>query len=121
MSTTPTARQSLLRKKPVGAFVSETGANVEGGGELERSIGLFQLTMFGVGATVGTGIFIVLSEAVPKAGPGVILSFVLAGITAALTAVCYAELASTIPVSGSRTPTPTPRWGRSWPSAWRRV
>jgi basic amino acid/polyamine antiporter, APA family len=57
--------------------------------------------MFGVGATIGTGIFIVLSEAVPEAGPGVIVSFVLAGITAALTAVCYAELASTIPVSGS--------------------
>jgi APA family basic amino acid/polyamine antiporter len=57
--------------------------------------------MFGVGATIGTGIFIVLSEAVPEAGPAVVLSFVLAGITAALTAVCYAELASTIPVSGS--------------------
>jgi APA family basic amino acid/polyamine antiporter len=57
--------------------------------------------MFGVGATIGTGIFIVLSEAVPEAGPAVVLSFILAGITAALTAVCYAELASTIPVSGS--------------------
>ncbi len=101
MSTTPTARQSLLRKKPVGAFVSETGANVEGGGELDRSLGLFQLTALGIGATVGTGIFIVLSDAVPTAGPGVILSFVIAGITAALTALCYAELASTIPVSGS--------------------
>ncbi len=91
----------LFRRKPVEAFVSESGANVEGGGELERSIGIFQLTMFGIGATVGTGIFIVLNEAVPEAGPGVVVSFVLAGITAALTAVCYAELASTIPVSGS--------------------
>lgn len=90
----------MFRRKPVEAFVSETGADREGG-ELERSIGLFQLTMFGVGATIGTGIFIVLSEAVPEAGPGVVVSFVLAGITAALTAVCYAELASTIPVSGS--------------------
>jgi APA family basic amino acid/polyamine antiporter len=100
VSTTPAARRSLLRRKPVGALVHETGADREGG-ELERSIGLFQLTMFGVGATIGTGIFIVLSEAVPEAGPAVVLSFVLAGITAALTAVCYAELASTIPVSGS--------------------
>ena len=100
MSAPPT-RGGIFRKKPVEAFVSETGTNVEGGGELERSIGLFQLTMFGVGATIGTGIFIVLTEAVPEAGPGVILSFVLAGITAAFTAVCYAELASTIPVSGS--------------------
>jgi len=93
-------RQSLFRKKPVEAFVTETRPDAEGG-ELSRSIGLFQLTMFGVGATIGTGIFIVLTAAVPEAGPGVIVSFVLAGITAALTAVCYAELASTIPVSGS--------------------
>ena len=100
MSRAPSTRGGIFRKKPVGAFVDETRPDTEGG-ELERSIGLFQLTMFGVGATVGTGIFIVLSEAVPEAGPGVIVSFVLAGITAALTAVCYAELASTIPVSGS--------------------
>jgi APA family basic amino acid/polyamine antiporter len=93
-------RQQLLRKKPVDAFVSETRADAEGG-ELRRSIGLFHLTMFGVGATIGTGIFIVLNEAVPEAGPGVAVSFALAGITAALTAVCYAELASAIPVSGS--------------------
>jgi len=99
MSTGSTV-QRLLRKKPVEAFVTETRPDAEGG-ELQRSIGLFQLTMFGVGATIGTGIFIVLTEAVPEAGPGVIVSFVLAGITAALTAVCYAELASTIPVSGS--------------------
>jgi APA family basic amino acid/polyamine antiporter len=100
MSSGSSARQGLFRKKPVEAFVTETRPDAEGG-ELSRSIGLFQLTMFGVGATIGTGIFIVLSEAVPEAGPGVVVSFVLAGITAALTAVCYAELASTIPVSGS--------------------
>jgi APA family basic amino acid/polyamine antiporter len=88
----------VFRRKPVEAFVSETRPDAEGG-ELGRSIGLFQLTMFGVGATIGTGIFIVLTEAVPEAGPGVIVSFVLAGITGALTAMCYAELASTIPVS----------------------
>src|SRR5918997_1291874 len=94
------ARRSVFRRKPVEAFVTETSPDAEGG-ELERSIGLFQLTLFGVGATIGTGIFIVLTEAVPEAGPAVLVSFVLAGITAALTAVCYAELASTIPVSGS--------------------
>lgn len=92
----------LLRTKPVERLMAETeGAAVDASHQLERSIGLFQLTMFGVGATIGTGIFIVLTEAVPKAGPGVILSFVIAGITAALTALCYAELASSIPVSGS--------------------
>ena len=100
MSAGSAGGRGLFRKKPVGAFVSETRPDAEGG-ELERSIGLFQLTMFGVGATVGTGIFIVLTGAVPEAGPAVIVSFMLAGITAALTAVCYAELASTIPVSGS--------------------
>ena len=100
MSAGSAGGRGLFRKKPVEAFVSETSPDAEGG-ELERSIGLFQLTLFGVGATIGTGIFIVLTEAVPEAGPAVIFSFVLAGITAALTAVCYAELASTIPVSGS--------------------
>ena len=96
----PAAQRSVFRRKPPEAFVTETRPDTEGG-ELSRSIGLFQLTMFGVGATIGTGIFIVLTEAVPEAGPAVIVSFILAGITAALTAVCYAELASTIPVSGS--------------------
>ena len=66
-----------------------------------RSIGLFQLTMFGVGATIGTGIFFVLSQAVPIAGPAVVFSFLIAAVVAGLTAVCYAELAGAVPVSGS--------------------
>jgi APA family basic amino acid/polyamine antiporter len=57
--------------------------------------------MFGVGATVGTGIFFVLSSAVPEAGPAVIISFMLAGVAAGLAAICYAEMASAVPVSGS--------------------
>jgi APA family basic amino acid/polyamine antiporter len=84
--------KSLFRRKPVGD---------RHGPELERSIGTFQLMMFGVGATVGTGIFFVLSSAVPEAGPAVILSFVLAGVAAGLAAICYAEMASAVPVSGS--------------------
>ena len=56
--------------------------------------------MFGVGATIGTGIFFVLSVAVPFAGPAVIVSFAIAGVVAGLTAIC-AELASAVPVSGS--------------------
>ena len=68
---------------------------------LQRSIGTFNLTMFGVGATVGTGIFFVLSAAVPEAGPAVIISFIIAGIAAGLSAICYAEMASAVPVSGS--------------------
>jgi amino acid transporter len=71
------------------------------GEELGRTLTTFQLMMFGVGATVGTGIFFVLSESVPEAGPAVVLSFLLAGLAAGLSALCYAELASAIPVSGS--------------------
>jgi APA family basic amino acid/polyamine antiporter len=92
--------QQLFRRKPVPEMSAETGTD-SGQSELERSIGLFQLSAFGIGATIGTGIFFVLSEAVPIAGPAVVWSFVLAGTVAGLTAVCYAELASAVPVSGS--------------------
>ena len=92
--------EGLFRRKPVVEMSEETGSDT-GKSELARSIGLFQLTMFGVGATVGTGIFFVLSQAVPVAGPAVIVSFVIAGVVAGLTAICYAELASAVPVSGS--------------------
>ena len=95
----PTLKQ-LFRRKPVPEMSAETGSD-SGQSELARSIGLFQLSMFGVGATIGTGIFFVLSEAVPVAGPAVIWSFVLAGAVAGFTAICYAELASAVPVSGS--------------------
>src|SRR5690606_25078932 len=78
---------------------SEGGAGE--GGELERSLGLLQLTSISVGATLGTGIFVVLGEAVPLAGPAVVLSFVLAAVTALFSALSYAELAGTIPVAGS--------------------
>jgi APA family basic amino acid/polyamine antiporter len=92
--------QQLFRRKPVPEMSAETGSDT-GQSELARSIGLFQLSMFGVGATIGTGIFFVLSEAVPVAGPAVVFSFVFAGVVAGLTAICYAELASAVPVSGS--------------------
>ena len=92
--------QQLFRRKPVPEMSEETGAD-SGRSELARTIGLFQLSMFGVGATIGTGIFFVLSVAVPVAGPAVIVSFAIAGVVAGLTAICYAELASAVPVSGS--------------------
>lgn len=57
--------------------------------------------MMGVGSTLGTGIFFALAETVPIAGPAVVLAFLLAAITAALTALCYAEVSSSVPVSGS--------------------
>ena len=61
-------------------------------GELARTIGLFQLSMFGIGATIGTGIFIVFTQAVPIGGPAVILSFVFAGTVAGLTAIGIASI-----------------------------
>lgn len=88
--------QQLLRRKPI-IFQRRHHS----GEELPRNLGTFQLMMFGVGATVGTGVFFVLSEAVPLAGPAVIISFLLAAVAAGLSALCYAELASAIPVSGS--------------------
>ena len=81
MAAQPSLMDRLFRRKPVQALVEETAGDPKLG-HLERSIGLFQLTMFGVGATIGTGIFIVLTTAVPKAGPGVVLSFAIAGVTA---------------------------------------
>jgi basic amino acid/polyamine antiporter, APA family len=85
----------LFRCKPIASGEGACDA------PLARSIGLFNLTLLGVGATIGTGIFVALTTAVPEAGPAVVLSFVLAGVTAALTALCYAELASAAPLSGS--------------------
>ncbi|MGW0735933.1 amino acid permease [Streptomyces sp. NPDC002851] len=95
----PSPVASLMRRKPVEVLVAEGGKGE--GGTLRRSLSMWQLTMISIGATLGTGIFVVLGEAVPKAGPAVTLSFVIAGLTALFSALSYAELAGTIPVSGS--------------------
>ncbi|WP_308345594.1 amino acid transporter [Streptomyces sp. ISL-94] len=89
----------LLRRKPVEQLVSEGGQGE--GGMLRRSLTMWQLTMISIGATLGTGIFVVLGEAAPKAGPAVTISFVIAGLTALFSALSYAELAGSVPVSGS--------------------
>jgi basic amino acid/polyamine antiporter, APA family len=68
---------------------------------LHRSLGAFQLTMLGIGAIIGTGIFVLTAEAAQKAGPGMLAAFVIAGVVCAVAALCYSELASMIPVSGS--------------------
>ncbi|GJL90608.1 amino acid permease [Hyphococcus sp.] len=68
---------------------------------LPRSLGAFQLTMLGVGAIIGTGIFVLTAEAAQKAGPGMMISFIIAASVCAVAALCYAELASMVPVSGS--------------------
>jgi APA family basic amino acid/polyamine antiporter len=84
----------IFRRKPI----APPAPSPDG---LTRGIGTFQLAMLGVGATIGTGVFFVTHEAVPLAGPAVILSFLIAAVAAGLSAVCYAEMASAVPVSGS--------------------
>jgi APA family basic amino acid/polyamine antiporter len=86
----------LFATKPVDRLVADT----QDGG-LKRAVGLLDLTALGIGAIIGTGIFVILGEAIGDSGPAIILSFVLAGVTCAFSALSYAELASTIPVSGS--------------------
>lgn len=68
---------------------------------LPRSLGAFQLTMLGVGAVIGTGIFVLTAEAAQKAGPGMMVSFIIAGLVCAVAALCYAEMSAMVPVSGS--------------------
>ncbi|PZO90201.1 MAG: amino acid permease [Sphingomonas sanxanigenens] len=84
------------RVKPLDAIL----ATAEKKG-LHRSLGAFQLTMLGVGAVIGTGIFVLTSEAAQKAGPGMMISFIIAGFVCAVAALCYSELASMVPVAGS--------------------
>ena len=68
---------------------------------LKRQLGAFQLTMLGIGAIIGTGIFVLTAEAGQKAGPAMMIAFVIAAVVCALAALAYSELASMIPVSGS--------------------
>ena len=68
---------------------------------LKRSLGAFQLTLLGIGAVIGTGIFVLTATAAQKAGPGMMVSFIVAGAVCAVAALCYSELASMVPVAGS--------------------
>lgn len=91
---------SFIRKKSITAMIQEKNASSDG--TLKKELNVFDLTMLGVGCVVGTGIFVLTGVAAAQhAGPGLILSFVLAGIVCAFCALCYAEFASMVPVSGS--------------------
>ena len=73
-----------------------------GNGELKRVLGPAQLIMLGVGAIIGTGIFVLTGQAAAaNAGPAIVLSMVLAGVTSVLAALCYSEFAASVPVAGS--------------------
>jgi APA family basic amino acid/polyamine antiporter len=84
------------RVKPLDAILATAEKK-----SLHRSLGALQLTLLGVGAIIGTGIFVLTAEAAQKAGPGMMISFVIAGFVCAVAALCYSELSSMVPVSGS--------------------
>ncbi len=91
-------KEHLFHIRPIASLVEETH---ETGHELKRAVSSWQLTAMGVGAIIGTGIFVVIGEGAAIAGPAVILSFALAALACVFSALSYAELASSIPVSGS--------------------
>ncbi len=90
---------SLLRTKSVEQSIRDTE---EPEHRLRKDLTALDLTVFGIGVIIGTGIFVLTGKAAKEsAGPAVALSFVVAGIVCALAALCYAEFASTVPVAGS--------------------
>lgn len=91
-------KPGLFATRDVSSLLTETH---ESGHELKRAVSSWQLTAFGVGAIIGTGIFVVIGEGAAIAGPAVILSFGLAALACVFSALSYAELASSIPISGS--------------------
>ena len=90
----------LFRTKPLEKILAE--ADASGEGTLKKTLGLTALTMLGVGAVIGTGIFVLTGQAAGKyAGPAVVVSMVVAGVVSALAALCYSEFAASVPISGS--------------------
>src|SRR5215475_4786294 len=88
----------LFARKPVKLLLEE----MAGEHRLRRVLGPVTLTALGVGAIIGAGIFVLSGLAAhDKAGPGLVLSFVVAGIGCGLAGLCYAEFASMVPVAGS--------------------
>jgi APA family basic amino acid/polyamine antiporter len=91
----------LFRTKPVEAIGEEEGDSA-GVGKLRKHLSARHLVAFGIGVVIGTGIFTLTGvEAKNTAGPAVVISFVIAGVVAVLAALCYAELASSVPTAGS--------------------
>ena len=90
--------RSLFDKKPLKVLLEE----MEGESRLRRILGPIQLTSLGVGAIIGTGIFVLTGVAAhDKTGPALMLSFVVSGLACIFAALCYAEFASMVPVAGS--------------------
>src|SRR5258707_3863405 len=92
-------RNSLWRVKPIDLILKQSDEPNQG---VKRTLGPFSITLLGIGAIVGIGIFVLTGVAAAKyAGPGLILSFIVAGIVSGFAAICYAEFASTVPIAGS--------------------
>jgi APA family basic amino acid/polyamine antiporter len=90
---------NLFAKKSIESLISQTE---EKGRKLKKVLGALDLTFLGIGAIIGTGIFVLTGVAASiHAGPAVVLSFVVSGLACAFAALCYAEFASMIPVAGS--------------------
>ena len=84
------------RVKPLDAILATAEKK-----SLKRTLGAVQLTLFGVGCIIGTGIFVLTSVGAQKAGPGVTISFIIAGAVCVVAALCYSEISSMVPVAGS--------------------
>ena len=84
------------RVKPLDAILATAEKK-----SLHRTLGALQLTLFGIGCVIGTGIFVLTSAGAQKAGPGLMLAFAIAGAICIVAALCYAEIAAMIPVAGS--------------------
>jgi APA family basic amino acid/polyamine antiporter len=97
MMATAAPRGGLFgRVKPLDAILATAEKK-----SLKRTLGAFQLTLLGVGCVIGTGIFVLTSVGAQKAGPGLMLSFAIAGLVCIVAALCYAEIAAMVPVAGS--------------------
>ncbi|HMJ07649.1 MAG TPA: amino acid permease [Pyrinomonadaceae bacterium] len=91
---------SLFSTKPISKIIAE--AEETGTHTLKKTLTGLDLTMLGIGAIIGTGIFVLTGQAAGKhAGPAVIISMIIAGIVSAFAALCYSEFASSVPISGS--------------------
>jgi APA family basic amino acid/polyamine antiporter len=98
MDDPPSLRQRLLRTKSV----DEIKACCAGEHALKKVIGPLELVFFGVGAIIGTGIFVITGVAAGNfAGPGLVISFMISGVACLFAALCYAEFATMVPVAGS--------------------
>lgn len=88
----------IFKTKPISSLIEET----EGKKGLKKALGSFDLTMLGIGAVIGTGIFVLTGVAAANySGPALILSFILSGIACFFACLCYAEFAAMVPVAGS--------------------